>query len=150
MSTESTTDPEVQQVWDEFWSPLVAPDGAVDLEQIKRELFDWHTAMDQVSRAYCDITGGRFSKPNTAAGWIVSAHEEAVTDAAERGRLEGQQSLLLDLLKEDAPSVTDDICLARLRQVEARLAGKEPSEPDACGLCGHIHEQDEPHLVEAL
>lgn len=124
-TTEATTDPEVQEVWEDFWLPIVTrADGTVDLEQVKRELFDYHTAIDQVSIAYCGVTNGRFSKPNTAAVHITSAHDEAVADAEERGRLEGQQEMLLDLLKEGAPPVTDDICFAKLREVEARMAGQ--------------------------
>jgi hypothetical protein len=39
-------DPDVQQVWEEFWKPFVVKNnGSLDLDQIKKELFDFHTLM---------------------------------------------------------------------------------------------------------
>lgn len=37
-----TTDAEVQQVYDEYWKRIVEPDGELDIEQVKKELFDFH------------------------------------------------------------------------------------------------------------
>lgn len=80
MATQTNVDPEVEQDFREFWMPLVFKDGALDLEQVKRELFDYHAVIREVSRVYDHITNGRFSKPNTLAVYIISAAEQHYAD----------------------------------------------------------------------
>lgn len=38
---------EVEEVWQKHWLPLVAVNGQVDIERIKRELFDYAYLLDQ-------------------------------------------------------------------------------------------------------
>lgn len=79
--------------YDEFWKDVVEnPDGTLNRDQIMRELFDYQRVMHEVSLAYDEVTGGRFSKPNTDHGWITSAVEErtqeAIDDALKAARAE--------------------------------------------------------------
>lgn len=67
---------EVLADWEDFWRELVVKDGKLDLAQVARELFDYHVAMRQVAIAYCDLTGSRFSKPNTRAEYVIEAARE--------------------------------------------------------------------------
>ena len=53
---------EVERVYQDFWKPLVERDGIVDMEQVKKELFDFWQVMDRVPKVYCHITGGQVSK----------------------------------------------------------------------------------------
>lgn len=51
-----------ETVWTEFWKPIVAPDGEINMEQLKAELYDFWTALQEVSSVYCHITGNKLSK----------------------------------------------------------------------------------------
>lgn len=81
---KNTTDEEVEAVWQEFWVPILYPTAfgkplasdALDLEQVKKELFDFKRVMDEVDKAYIHVTGGKFSKCLTPAEWIISAADE--------------------------------------------------------------------------
>lgn len=88
---DQTTDPEVEHVFAEFWAPIVAPTGTLDIAAVKRELYDYRTAIEEVGEAYMELTGGRFSKPNTVAGHVIDAANElterAIAEAlAEAGK----------------------------------------------------------------
>jgi len=39
-------------------------------------LFDYRIAMEEVGKVYCHITGNKFSKPNTLAGYVIDVYEE--------------------------------------------------------------------------
>lgn len=75
-----TTDEEVQKVYDEFWRPIVEPNGVLDFGQVKRELFDFRMMMEEVPKVYDAVTGGRFSKPLTRAQVIIDAAEAHYQD----------------------------------------------------------------------
>ncbi len=78
----------VEKVWQDFWMPLVAPDGRVDMEQIKKELYDFRQIMKEVSRVYEYVTGGAISKINTKAEEVIIIYKERT------------QSLVNEMVKE--------------------------------------------------
>lgn len=66
-----------ERVWDDFWAPLVTnEDGSLNLDQIKRELADWHFAMGEVAEVYCHVTGDALSKPSYFASDVIAAADE--------------------------------------------------------------------------
>lgn len=67
--------------FNEFWRELVT-DGAgqLDLDKVARELHDYHVVMGEVGKAYDELTGGRISKPNTAAHHVVEAANDVAAD----------------------------------------------------------------------
>lgn len=69
-------DAEVERVFREFWQEIVCPNGEWDLEQVKRELFDFHTVIQEVSKVYDDVTMGMFSKPDTRAEFVIDRVRE--------------------------------------------------------------------------
>ena len=72
-----TLDAEVEEVWREFWQPIVCDaDGNVDMDLIKCELYDFHIVMDEVRKVYDHVTYGMVSKPNTKAEVVISLIEE--------------------------------------------------------------------------
>ena len=75
--------PEVIKCFLDFWWPILAKEGRLDLAQIMRELYDYRTVMQEVRRVYDHLTGGKFSKPNTAAEHIIAAVEENYADTSE-------------------------------------------------------------------
>lgn len=78
-------DPEVERVWEEFWRDIVTDHGEPNLDLIKRELFDYHTALHEVPKVYDAITHGRFTKPNTTAQVILDCVEEFHGQGQGRG-----------------------------------------------------------------
>ena len=74
----NTVDPEVEQVWQEFWAPRVTSNGVLDPEQVKRELFDYHHLLQEVPQVYDYITSGRISKPNTYASEVIGQAQECL------------------------------------------------------------------------
>lgn len=67
---------EVEKVYQEFWKPIISPNGEIDCEQIKKELYDYHCIMREVSKVYDHITRGRISKPNTVAEAVIGEADD--------------------------------------------------------------------------
>ena len=55
----------VQYRYHYFWKDIIEKDGKLDIEQIKKELYDFTTLMNNISKVYCHITGNQISKPLT-------------------------------------------------------------------------------------
>lgn len=99
---------EITKDFEEFWLPIVKETGAtvldINLEQVKRELYDWHTTMDEVSKVYCEITGNQLSYPNYPAVSVLAVYHdnlehdinEAVSEALDEATetYEGEIALL--------------------------------------------------------
>lgn len=65
------------KVYNEFWKGLVTDEqGNLDLDKVARELYDYHIVMGEVGEVYEHVTGGRLSKPNTAAHHVTSYADE--------------------------------------------------------------------------
>jgi hypothetical protein len=92
----------------EHWADLVEVNGRLDFDKVARELHDYWTAIEQVSRAYDEVTGGRVSKPNTAASYVVQfANERANSNEADD---------LRDLLKATQDHTDIDQLRAAIRE----------------------------------
>ena len=75
--------PDYMRTWREWWAPLLsggAQDGPsqpgprpADLTAIMRELHHYGAMMTEVAKVYDELTGGRISKPNTAAFHVLDA-----------------------------------------------------------------------------
>lgn len=79
----STHDPEkdYNQVYEEFWKVIVEDEnGNINIDQIKRELADYYFVIDEVSKVYMGVTGGRISKPNTFAFELLGEFENRVQE----------------------------------------------------------------------
>jgi hypothetical protein len=84
---------DVEKIWKDFWEPIVGQ----DLEKIKLELYDYYTALQEVTRVYYTLTNGAISKINTDSSVVLSViedqinkdTEEAVKDAIEDFKLKG-------------------------------------------------------------
>jgi len=76
-----------EQTWKEFWEPIVAPNGEIDVEQLKKELFDFSTLMKGASEVYEHVAS--LSKCNTDPKYIIGAFEDRINEAYENGRSDG-------------------------------------------------------------
>jgi hypothetical protein len=85
-------DDDVLESWRGFWADLVIVDGVLDINAVANELHDYHTAITQVPLVYEEVTGGRLSKPNSRADYVLDYYNEqvdamvkqAVADAKEQ------------------------------------------------------------------
>lgn len=72
-----SVEPEVEVVYNKFWREIVErPDGTLDIDQIKRELYDYRDLLHEVPKVYMEITNGVISKPNTTASAVLQLHSE--------------------------------------------------------------------------
>lgn len=74
---------DVESVYQEYWAPLVERDGVIDIEQVKKELFDFWRIMQRVPRVYCHITGGQVSKILTDADVVCALADDHYDQRAE-------------------------------------------------------------------
>lgn len=61
-----------EETYQNFWKLIVEKDGEVDMEQVKKELHDFHFIMGEVSKVYDSLTGGQLSKPNYYADGVIN------------------------------------------------------------------------------
>lgn len=79
--------PDYVQTYDDFWREIVEnPDGTLNRDQVMRELHDYRTLLEEVPKAYDEVTGGRLSKPNTAAQHVIAAVDERIETAWKETR----------------------------------------------------------------
>jgi predicted RNA-binding protein Jag len=74
-ATDEVHEAHAQRVWKDFWEPIIsrahvegseAADISVsELDQIKRELYDAHSVVHNISIIYGEVSGNRVSKPLT-------------------------------------------------------------------------------------
>ncbi len=85
---------ETQDEYDRFWKPIIEKDGVIDLEQLKKELYDYSVVMECVAGVYCDLTGGHISKLMTSPDVVIAKAREVI----EREVTED----IIDTLKQNA------------------------------------------------
>ena len=69
---------EVEREYNIFWKEIVEKDGVLDVEQVKKELYDFSRLLRNVSIVYCEITGGRMSKTSYDAIDVISEYNAYV------------------------------------------------------------------------
>jgi len=67
-------DPE--DCWDKFWKDIVAPDGSLNLEQVKKELSDFSKVMTAVPAVYDHVTGGHITNLMTHPDEVCRAADD--------------------------------------------------------------------------
>lgn len=63
----------VEEVWNTFWKDIVCPNGELDVEQVKKELYDFYVVMESVPKVYCHVTGGKIGKILTDPDVVIAA-----------------------------------------------------------------------------
>lgn len=69
--------------YNEFWKEIIEKDGVVNIDQVKRELYDFAMMINEVSEVYCHVTNGAISKPNTSADVVIAIHNDIRTKDIE-------------------------------------------------------------------
>lgn len=77
-----------------FWKSIVEnEDGTLNLDQIKRELYDYGELMHAASTVYCEITNSRISKPNTDPYDVISVANDVINDMIDEAIKEYQEEI---------------------------------------------------------
>jgi hypothetical protein len=79
---------EIDKVFKEFWVPIIhdMENGRLNLEQLKKELFDYYNIMDNVGKVYMEVTGGKISKPNTDASCVIGEFYAHIDELIKENR----------------------------------------------------------------
>jgi hypothetical protein len=76
--------PSVEEVWRDFWAEIVCdPKGNVNVEQVKKELYDFKVLIDNARRVYCHVTGDTISKVMTDPNVVIQYADEHYMDMYE-------------------------------------------------------------------
>lgn len=74
-----------EQCYDDFWKEIVEnEDGSINLDQIKKELFDFCFMMDNTAEVFCEVSGNRISKPMTPASGVICCFQDLVDETVRR------------------------------------------------------------------
>jgi hypothetical protein len=108
-------DPKAQsdQLYREFWKDIVErPDGTLDLEKVKGELYDYHMLLENSAEVYAHVTGGMVSKQNTLPGVVCDLADDDVEKHVEEvlGELRDELMPIIQDLKEEAKNVIPTKC----------------------------------------
>lgn len=76
-------DPEVEEVYNDFWKGIVEKNGQVNMDQVKKELFDFYFLIDAIPKVYDAVTGGMISKPLTSPEMVISIFNDYVQDLCD-------------------------------------------------------------------
>ena len=76
---------EIEKEFKEFWIPIIfnGKNGRLNLDQLKKELYDFSCLMDNVSKVYYEITNGKISKVLTDPDAVISEYENCVNDLVD-------------------------------------------------------------------
>lgn len=100
MSEDTERDP-VDVVFEEFWSPILVDDqGDIDLDQVKKELFDFWQVMQEVPKVYCHITGNQVSKILTKSEVVISLADDSYAKCAKDNALD-----IVKAIAEEEPMI---------------------------------------------
>ena len=66
-----------EEVWNEFWKEIIIDkNGDINLDQIKRELYDFKELIDNVPNVYRYVTGGRLSEATYSSDVVTMFADE--------------------------------------------------------------------------
>lgn len=92
-------DNEVEKVFQEFWADIVCnEDGSINMEQVKKELYDFRIIMNEVPKVYSEITGGRLSYLTYPAETVLGVYYEKY----------GNKAFAVKLIPDDWADITAD------------------------------------------
>ncbi len=75
-----------EKEYEDFWKDIIEnKDGSINLDQLKRELFDYSYLINNIPKLYDEITGSCISKPNTHIKHVIQKVNERISDAYQEG-----------------------------------------------------------------
>jgi hypothetical protein len=79
--------------YEEFWKPILEKDGVLDMNQLKKELSDYHFAMKNVPKVYMHITNDLMSKINYDADTVIDQADQCESDRTSEAIKDKLESL---------------------------------------------------------
>jgi hypothetical protein len=67
-------------LYETFWKDIIEEEGALNIDQVKRELFDFHQLIVNIPKIFDHITGGACTKPLTDVSVVCSLADEYYTE----------------------------------------------------------------------
>lgn len=69
--------------FEKWWHSIIyKEDGSVNIEQIKKELYDYNILLKNTSKVYFDITNGAISKPFTDPDVVIAIADDNYNEIA--------------------------------------------------------------------
>lgn len=101
MHKENKQTPE--QIFQNFWKDIICnADGTINVEQVKKELADFHFVMEQVPKVYCHITGDLLSKVMYDAGSVIACADDRLNELIEEAKKDWEEDQKTKAEKWDA------------------------------------------------
>lgn len=101
-----------EQEYENHWRRHVEnPDGTLNADQVKRELYDYLMLMGRVAEVYDNVTGGRISKPETMAHHVIDEAWRRLDEAADERVNDLIKSL--EMADQSFASVAEVVALIR-------------------------------------
>ena len=105
--------PNVEQVYNDFWKPIIEKDGTLDVDQMKKELYDFYVMIGEVPKVYCHITGNKLSKPLYPAETVIRAADDytdqLIEEAIKEFKEENVRRALVEVIDAiESGSVVND------------------------------------------
>lgn len=73
---KETLQKEVDDLYKSYWKDHVETDGVIDLEKVKRELYDFKKLMEDAMKVYSHVTGGAVSNLLVTAEEVIQRADE--------------------------------------------------------------------------
>lgn len=90
-----------RKTFERFWKPILTDEnGNLDLDQIMRELHDFHFIMTNVSKVYSHITNNLLSKCNYHSATVINCAEEHYQSLQNEAYAEGLEEGIAQGLRE--------------------------------------------------
>lgn len=88
---------DIEQIYQDFWKDIICDaDGNINVEQLKKELYDFYVMIQEVPKVYYAVTGGILSKCLYSAETVLDYFREKYEDKA----------WAVDLLEDDWDFIT--------------------------------------------
>ena len=128
MDTDPLTDADRERFAD-FWDSIVMPNGEWDHDQVVRELLDYETLLTEVPKVYCEVTGGRMSKPHYPAKSVLEQHDEWCPFAQEVAKVRELAEAALEDARSFRPHATNAEAVAIIAFAAAVLVALGDFDP---------------------
>lgn len=97
---------DIEAEWEKLWKDIVTnPDGSINIEQLKKELYDFSYVMEQVPKVYCHITGDSLSKIMYPAETVIRVADDYTSEIVEREMADRQEGLKWVRASERIPDI---------------------------------------------